>query len=122
MIRHKALRGQAALAGRMAKGRPQWVEAVTKTDRLEVALAEGETTGRSEALAMALAEGADARAAAATGAAIVKEQWQPSSPAQARPPAALHPSPLLLRLLACTAAYAAADCTPRGPLGEANYT
>lgn len=71
-------------AGRMAKGRPQWVEAVSKSDRLETISAEGETTGRGEALALALAEGAKARTAASTAAAIVKDQWQPSSPAQAR--------------------------------------
>ena len=68
----------------MAKGRPQWVEAVPRSDRLEPP--EGEPTGRGEALALALAEGAQAKAAAATAAAIVKEQWHPTSPAQARLP------------------------------------
>lgn len=72
-------------AGRWAKGRPQWVEAVLpeKAEGAYLpAAADGQPTGRLEALELAMAEGAKASAAAATAASMAKDQWSPSNAAQ----------------------------------------
>ena len=45
---------------------------------------DGEPTGRLEALELAMAEGAKARAAASTASSMARDQWSPTNAAQVR--------------------------------------